>query len=362
MPDEELIPFPDGPVPANHVPPQVAPLEVIPPDAVSHGFTAPELPKPPILPGVAPIWHTVVLVLAIIAYSIFGANEAKSGLNNPLAPVHQSAHDAHTPNSGTTKSPDPEGKDPLRLLHYALSGTLELLVVGWVAFGLRLRKIPFRTLFGAWPKGLNDITREAGIAAAFWLCSMAVLVALALAWNGAQNLIYQHQLKSQPQSQSRDKSPPTNPTQKPALPKSSSETITPEAPQQQQIEMAKKLMELAPANGVEIAAWGLLCLIVGFSEELIFRGYLQLQGIALLHSIPISILLTSVVFGAAHGYQGLRGICLITVYGALFSILTKLRRSLFPGILAHAWHDFITGMALALIREAHLLDKFTDPS
>lgn len=115
-------------------------------------------------------------------------------------------------------------------------------------------------------------------------------------------------------------------------------------------------MELAPANGMEVAAWGLLCLIVGFSEELIFRGYLQLQGIALLRRVPLSLVLTAIVFGAAHGYEGARGIVIITVYGALFGGITLLRRNLFPGMLAHSWHDFATGIALSILRSTHFLD------
>ena len=121
--------------------------------------------------------------------------------------------------------------------------------------------------------------------------------------------------------------------------------------------MARQLMQLVPANGVEIAAWGLLCLIVGFSEELIFRGYLQSQSIALLRNLPVSVVLTALIFGAAHGYQGMRGIVLISIYGALFGCITLLRKNLFPGMLAHSWHDFATGIALSILRATHFLDN-----
>jgi membrane protease YdiL (CAAX protease family) len=121
--------------------------------------------------------------------------------------------------------------------------------------------------------------------------------------------------------------------------------------------MIRKLMELAPATGVEFAAWGLLCLLVGFSEEAIFRGYLQLQGIAWLPRVFLGVAFSALVFGCAHAYQGVRGMFIITIYGLLFSLLTLLRRGLFPGMVAHSWHDFFTGMMLALIRSTHLLDK-----
>jgi membrane protease YdiL (CAAX protease family) len=277
--------------------------------------------------GIAPIWHTLVLVLGILGYSIWGATRPDTPTINPLAPIQHSAAAAIS-----------DKPDPIRLIHYSLSGALELAVVAWVVLGLRLRKIPFRSLFGAWPKGLNDITKEAGIAALFWICSMVVLGSVAVSWQLVQTRIYEHPTANDSSSSSKSK-PPKQPS-----------------PQQQQIEMARKLMELAPANGIEIAAWGALCLIVGFSEEVIFRGYLQAQSIALLHRVPFAVLLTAVIFGAAHGYQGVRGIVLISVYGALFSGITLLRKNLFPGMLAHSWHDFATGMALAMIRSLHLLD------
>jgi hypothetical protein len=290
------------------------------------------LPDPLKPRGIAPLWHTLLLIAGILAFSIWGSVRPGSGAINPFAPVQDVSH-------STDKQ-----VDSIRLIRYALTGTLELLVVAWVAIGLRLRKIPFRSLFGKWPRGLNDFTMEAGIAAAFWICSMIVLVTIALSWGLIQTQIYKHQIASQSSNPSNSKSAPAK------------------SPQEQQAEMARQLMQLAPANGIEIASWGLLCVIVGFSEELIFRGYLQSQSIALLRSVPVSLALTAVIFGAAHGYQGLRGIVLISVYGALFGIITLLRKNLFPGMLAHAWHDFATGMLLAFIRSTHLLDHLPKSS
>jgi membrane protease YdiL (CAAX protease family) len=293
-----------------------------------------ELNSPEVAPvaaaarGIAPIWHAVVLILGILAFSIWGSVRADSGAMNPFAPVHNAAHD------------DASGTDSVRLIRYGLTGALELLVVAWVAFGLKLRNIRFRSLFGAWPSGLNDVTREIGIAAAFWICSMIILITVALSWGLIQNRIYQHQTASQ-------SSNPSNPASGAEAKKS---------PQEEQAKMARQLMELAPANGIEIAAWGFLCIIVGFSEELIFRGYLQSQSIAVLRNLPVGVVLTALIFGAAHGYQGVRGVVLISIYGALFGCITLMRRNLFPGMLAHTWHDFATGMLLAFIRTSHLLD------
>ena len=310
MLNEELPSFPEQPSSSQ-------------PDPEPIPNPAPERDKPR---GIAPIWHTVVLILGILAFSIWGSKSGTSGTINPFGPGHGAAQAAG------------DGINSVRLIRYGLTGLLELFVVGWVVLGLRLRKISFRSLFGAWPSGLNAITKEAGIAAAFWICSMIVLATVAISWGVVQTQIYKHQTASQS----------SNP--------SSSDSAKQKSPQEQQAEMARQLMELAPANGIEIAAWGLLCLIVGFSEELIFRGYLQTQSIALLRNLPVAVVLTAVIFGAAHGYQGLRGIVLISIYGTLFGCITLLRKNLFPGMLAHSWHDFATGMLLAFIRTTHLLD------
>jgi hypothetical protein len=300
--------------------------------------------------GIAPLWHTAVLVLAILAFSLWGALRPDSSTINPLAPVQRPLHAASA-----------DGSDPLRIIRYGLTGGLELIVVAWVALGLRLRKTPFRSLFGAWPSGLNDVTKEVGIAALFWICSMVVLGSVAFTWNLVEtridNFQTARQQREKPQPLATSKSPSAS--QSP----SGSKAVTPKhvSPEQKQADTIRELMELAPNNGKEIAAWALLCLIVGFSEELIFRGYLQMQSIALLHRVPLSIALTALIFGAAHGYQGIRGIVLITVYGILFAGITLLRKSLMPGMLAHGWHDFATGMALAILRATHVLDHFPFP-
>jgi membrane protease YdiL (CAAX protease family) len=46
---------------------------------------------------------------------------------------------------------------------------------------------------------------------------------------------------------------------------------------------------------------------------------------------------------------------LLAAFGVLFSLLAIYRRSLRAGIFAHAWHDFIAGLALALLRSSHIL-------
>jgi hypothetical protein len=45
----------------------------------------------------------------------------------------------------------------------------------------------------------------------------------------------------------------------------------------------------------------------------------------------------------------------ITAFGAMFRALAIARRSLRPGMMAHAWHDIFSGAMLALLRHFHPL-------
>jgi uncharacterized protein len=127
----------------------------------------------------------------------------------------------------------------------------------------------------------------------------------------------------------------------------------------------KAVVELAPQGGVEIAVWLVLCTSAGMVEEFVFRGYL-LQQFASLGSAAAmegqpqrglwaGILGSSLVFGVSHGYEGVGGMIAITAYGAMFCALAVKRKSLRAGMMAHAWHDSLTGIALAIVKHLHLV-------
>ena len=60
-----------------------------------------------------------------------------------------------------------------------------------------------------------------------------------------------------------------------------------------------------------------MSIVAGFCEEVIFRGYLQKQFAAWFDSPPAGVIVSALVFGAAHGYQGVKMMLVIAVYGAL---------------------------------------------
>jgi membrane protease YdiL (CAAX protease family) len=101
---------------------------------------------------------------------------------------------------------------------------------------------------------------------------------------------------------------------------------------------------LFPNGPIEDVLWVMLSLTAGICEEIFFRGYLQRQFTALTKSTVAGLILQGVVFGASHGYQGWKYMCNIAVYGCLFGLLAYWRRSLRPGMLAHAVQDTIGGL------------------
>jgi len=107
---------------------------------------------------------------------------------------------------------------------------------------------------------------------------------------------------------------------------------------------AKDISSLLPRNPAEIAAWIVVSLTAGFCEETIFRGYLQKQFAALTGSALTAVLIQAVIFGVSHGYQGLRNVITITIFGAVFGVLAWWRRSLRPGMVLHAWTDTFSGI------------------
>jgi len=96
---------------------------------------------------------------------------------------------------------------------------------------------------------------------------------------------------------------------------------------------------LLPQGGLESLAWIPVALSAGFCEELAFRGYLQKQFQAITGSAAWAVLIQAVVFGIGHLYEGVGPVVRIMGFGILFGILALWRKSLRPGMIAHAWSD-----------------------
>jgi len=107
---------------------------------------------------------------------------------------------------------------------------------------------------------------------------------------------------------------------------------------------AKSISTLLPQGGLEAMAWVALSLSAGFCEELVFRGYLLRQARAFLGHPVLAVLAQAVVFGIGHGYQGATATLTIVLDGVWLGAIAAWRRSLRPGMLAHAWTDIVGGL------------------
>jgi membrane protease YdiL (CAAX protease family) len=102
---------------------------------------------------------------------------------------------------------------------------------------------------------------------------------------------------------------------------------------------------LAPQSGLEVFLWICLSATAGFCEEVLFRGYLQK-----LRNRWIALLVVSILFGLGHGYEGTQRMLLIALLGLAFGIMSMLRKSLRPAIMAHTLQDTISGLLLKVLR------------
>lgn len=103
------------------------------------------------------------------------------------------------------------------------------------------------------------------------------------------------------------------------------------------------------STATEIALGTLLVVVVAFSEELIFRGYLidRFRGSGL--GTTGAVILSTVVFALGHGYEGTAGVATVGVMGLIFAVVYLWRRSLTTSMTLHFLQDFLVVVALPLL-------------
>ncbi len=102
---------------------------------------------------------------------------------------------------------------------------------------------------------------------------------------------------------------------------------------------------LVPMALPERLVWIAFAVTAGFCEEVIYRGYLQTQLVALTGRVGAGIALAALLFGIAHLDQGLAPAIRFAGYGVWFGVLAHRQRSLVPGILCHVALDAFSGLA-----------------
>ncbi|MDE3115049.1 MAG: CPBP family intramembrane metalloprotease [Pseudomonadota bacterium] len=117
-------------------------------------------------------------------------------------------------------------------------------------------------------------------------------------------------------------------------------SLTPE-----QMERAKKAIagvKITPNTRAELAVFVLVALSAGVWEELLYRGFL-IWFLVPLTGAPGAIILSSLVFGLGHIYQGRRGILFTSLIGLLFAAAFVFTKSLWWLMVAHALIDIYGG-------------------
>ena len=190
--------------------------------------------------------------------------------------------------------------NPNRIRFYLHSLAFEWLLFAVVIAGVRRNGTPLGAVLGDRWHSLLQVLRDIGIAAAFWIVSAILLVIASWALRI--------------------------------------------------LALGRDLRFLYPHGTVELLLWLAVSITAGICEETIFRGYLQRQFMAITKSAPVGILISAVIFGAAHAYQGVRRALVIGLYGAMFGILAHWRKNVRPGMIAHAWQDSLAGVLAATLK------------
>lgn len=194
-----------------------------------------------------------------------------------------------------------------RVSLYCFTILFELVLVGYVwLLGLRPAGKRIRELVGGKWSGPKDVLKDIGVALIFWMVVVAYLV--------ISGLIFGKNADS-----------------------------------------LNAMKAMSPRSALEMVLWVALSVTAGFCEELVFRGYLQRQILALTGMAPLAVIGQAIVFGAAHLYQGVKGAAVIAGYGALFGILAVSRNSLRPGMIQHAAQDSFTGLLISIAMKRKLI-------
>ena len=193
-----------------------------------------------------------------------------------------------------------------RLMLYGGTFVTQLILILLVWFGIRSRGVRMRDLIGGRWKTVESFLLDVGLAVGFLIVADLLLVGVRI----ALGTIDLHNM-----AKAKD-------------------------------DALRMLGPLAPHTYFEAGLFVLLSVCAGLFEEIIFRGYLQRQLGAISRNAVVGIAASAVVFGLAHGYQGGRMMIVIAIFGAFFGILAHLRKSLRPGMMAHALQDSYSGIAL----------------
>jgi membrane protease YdiL (CAAX protease family) len=103
-----------------------------------------------------------------------------------------------------------------------------------------------------------------------------------------------------------------------------------------------ELSGLAPQTPGEVRLFGAVSLTAGVCEEILYRGLLMAALAPAIGTWP-AVVLSSLIFGLGHAYQGPGGIAKTALIGLVMALLTVFSGSLFIPMLLHTVIDLTSG-------------------
>ena len=102
---------------------------------------------------------------------------------------------------------------------------------------------------------------------------------------------------------------------------------------------------ILPQSTRELIPFFALSVTAGFCEEFLYRGFAMAALSRAGLPVGVVILVSSVIFGLAHLYQGRAGFVSTTVLGLLFGSSRATLGSLLPAVVWHMGVDIVAGIA-----------------
>ena len=102
-----------------------------------------------------------------------------------------------------------------------------------------------------------------------------------------------------------------------------------------------RLSFILPLTGEERIWWIFVSLTAGICEEILYRGFLihYFRAAPFHVGVLVAVIASSVIFGAAHLYQGVAGVISTAILGLLFSAIFLTTGTLAVPMILHALID-----------------------
>jgi len=102
---------------------------------------------------------------------------------------------------------------------------------------------------------------------------------------------------------------------------------------------------ILPQSAVELPPYFALALTAGLCEEFLYRGFAMAALARAGLSVWLVILVSSVLFGLAHSYQGRGGMVITFIVGLVLGASRLTYNSLVPAVFWHSAVDVVAGVA-----------------